>query len=443
MRKRSDDKWYYSFLPFNVSGGSTSPLIPLFVTEGLRGTLADVGMVSALSSAASVPGSILWGNLSDTTKQRKLFVLLGFGGLGLALFMMGISTSIASYFFANFLLGLLSTAAAPIGTVLILEVYKREEWAARLADFSRVGGMGWVTGLALGSIWLIVMQDASSVTPMRALFILAGTLSALSILLAMKWIPEPEIKVERRSVDLHLLDFPLIVYEKARYMPNRILHVLSLSATNISINNFPLRLRKYYVVVFLIFAGALCFYVALPIYLKSYVGISSGEVFLIYVASSAASTLSYRYSGSLVGRRGGKKVQKASILARMLLFPTFFLVTLLPLNQPGLVLAFLLLHAMVGIAWAGLSVAGSALVSNLCYKEFRAEGMGMYNATQGLAAIAGSIIGGFSAQLMGYLVTFLLASGMLLVAFLLLSFIDVETAPDEKAPKGNGVPTKV
>jgi len=443
MRKRSDDKWYYSFLPFNVSGGSTSPLIPLFVTEGLRGTLADVGMVSALSSAASVPGSILWGNLSDTTKQRKLFVLLGFGGLGLALFMMGISTSIASYLFANFLLGLLSTAAAPIGTVLILEVYKREEWATRLADFSRVGGLGWVTGLALGSIWLIVMQDASSVTPMRALFILAGTLSTLSILLAMKWIPEPESKVERRSVDLHLLDFPLIVYEKARYMPNRILHVLSLSATNISINNFPLRLRKYYVVVFLIFAGALCFYVALPIYLKSYVGISSGEVFLIYVASSAASTLSYRYSGSLVGRRGGKSVQKNSILARILLFPTFFLVTLLPLNQLGLVMAFLFLHAMVGIAWAGLSVAGSALVSNLCYKEFRAEGMGMYNATQGLAAIAGSIIGGFSAQLMGYLVTFLLASGMLLAAFLLLSFIDVETSPDEKTPKGNDAPDNV
>ncbi len=432
LNDRSDDQWYYSFLPYNMAGGSTSPLIPLFITEALRGTLADVGMVSAIASAASVPANIMWGNLSDTIKRRRLFVLLGFSGLALALFMMGVSTDISSYFFANFMLGLLSTAAAPIGTVLILEVFQRNEWAKRLGDFSRVGGIGWVIGLALGSVWLMLMTGEDQVTPMRALFIMAASLSVLSVLLAFKWIPEPEERIERRTVDLKLLQYPLVIFEKARYLPNRIVHVVSVSAGNLRLSCFPPALRRYYLVIFLLFTGSFSFYVVLPVFLNSYVGLSSSVVFAIYVASALLSALNYRRAGRIVSERGGKVVQNMSAFGRMMLFPSFFLMTLLPLGETALILGFLLLHALVGLCWAGLSVAGSSLVSNLSIKEFRAEGMGMYNAIQGLAAIAGSILGGVVAQFLGYLVTFLLASLFILAAILLLRRIDVETpAADE------------
>ena len=72
----------------------------------------------------------------------------------MALLMMGLAMNFYQYMMANFMLGLLSTAAAPVGTVLILESFKKEEWAKRLGDFSKVGGIGWVTGLVLGTIWL-------------------------------------------------------------------------------------------------------------------------------------------------------------------------------------------------------------------------------------------------------------------------------------------------
>jgi len=440
MTEKTEDKWYYSFLPFNVSGGSTSPLIPLFITEALGGTVGDVGMASAISSAASVPSNILWGNLSDTTKRRKIFVLLGFGGLALALFMMGVSTSIASYFFANFMLGLLSTAAAPIGTVLILEVFKREEWAKRLGDFSRVGGIGWVIGLVVGSVWLMLMTGPDQVTPMRALFILAASISALSILLALKWIPEPDKKIERSSLDLRVHDFPILMFEKARYLPNRVVHVVSVGASNLTYSNFPKSLRRYYMVVFFLFSGGLCFYIALPIFLRSYVGLPISLVFVIYVGSSLMAALTYRMVGRLVTEVGGKKVQSLAAGGRIILFPSFFLVTLIPMAEWTIVLVFVLLHALVGLCWAGLSVAGSAVVSNLSYKDFRAEGMGMYNATQGLASIAGSIIGGFIAQLFGFLPTFLVASGFLLIAILTLRKIDVDTPiSDIEGPKAKTV----
>lgn len=438
MTERTDDSWYYSFLPYNMAAGSTSPLIPLFFTEALKGSLAEVGLVSALASAASVPANIMWGNLSDTIKQRRLFILIGFGGMALALLMMGISTDIASYFFANFMLGLLSTAAPPIGTVLILEVFKKEEWAKRLGDFSRVGGIGWVMGLALGSIWLLMMTGADQATPMRALFILAATISALSVLLALKWIPEPERRIERRTIDLKLLQYPLVIFEKARYLPNRIVHVVNVSRGNLRFSSFPPALRRYYSVVFFLFMGSFSFYVVLPVFLKSYVGISSALVFAIYIASSLISALAYRHAGGLVARKGGKGIQKVTALGRMLLFPLFFLITLIPLDQTSIVVVFLILHGLIGLCWAGLSVAGSSLVSNLSYREFRAEGMGMYNATQGLAAIAGSIIGGILAQLFGYAITFGVASIFVAIGVILLTRIDVDTPTSEgDGPKAN------
>ena len=57
---KKDEKWYYTFLPYNIAGGSTNPIIPLFVTEGLKGTVAQVGIVSAITSLAAVPANILW-----------------------------------------------------------------------------------------------------------------------------------------------------------------------------------------------------------------------------------------------------------------------------------------------------------------------------------------------------------------------------------------------
>jgi len=57
----NEEKWYYSFLPNNMAGGATSPLIPLFASQVLGGTLTQVGLISTVSSLASVPSNILWG----------------------------------------------------------------------------------------------------------------------------------------------------------------------------------------------------------------------------------------------------------------------------------------------------------------------------------------------------------------------------------------------
>jgi len=433
---KKDEKWYYTFLPYNIAGGSTNPIIPLFVTEGLKGTVAQVGIVSAITSLAAVPANILWGNLSDTLQKRKPFIIMGFLGMGLALLLMGLSTSIPQYYLANFLLGLLAAAVAPVGTVLVLESFEKKDWAKHLGDFSKVGGLGWVVGLVIGTAWLMLLGGSDGENSTRALFLLAAVLCLVSTILAFRWVPEPTEKIRRECVDPE--DYGHVsmhIIEKARYLPQRVMFVAKISAKNLKLANFPANLRRYYIITFLAFAGFLSFYVAFPIFLSQYVGLSDVDIFIIYIASSVASVLTYALVGRLIGRIGGKQIQAVAFTSRIFIFPAFFLVTMLNLPFPALFAALLVLHALAGLCWAGISVSGNALVSRMSYRDFRTQSLGMYSSIQGVSAIFGSVLGGFIAEYYGYQTEFLLSSGFILAGLILLLSTNVDMVPgDEEGP---------
>ncbi|MBN1110116.1 MAG: MFS transporter, partial [Methanomassiliicoccales archaeon] len=330
--RNDEERWYYSFLPYNISAGGTNALVPLFITEGLRGTVAQVGIVNAAISLASVPGAVLWGNLSDTTRKRVPFVLMGFLGVAFSLLLMGFAQSMTEYYIANLIFGFMGAAIAPVGTVMVLECFPHKQWARRLGDFSRMGGLGWVLGLILGTTWLMLFPSEKQVISMRALFLLTGGLGFLSVFLGWYYMQEPSRSVHRRVLphfDLYLI--PSYLTEKLRYMPHRLLYVMEISSKTLSPTNFSRELKRYCGVVFLAFTGFLSFYVALPIYLSQYVGLSSAEVFAVYLSSSFISFVLYAQTGKLVDRFGGRRVQVSAFAFRTVLFPIFFMITLFPL----------------------------------------------------------------------------------------------------------------
>ncbi|MGD1060691.1 MAG: MFS transporter [Methanomassiliicoccales archaeon] len=435
-KKQRDDRWYYSFLPYNVAGGSTSPLIPLFITEGLGGTVGQVGIVSAITSIATVPANIIWGNLSDTTKRRKVFVLIGFIGLAVALLMMGLSPDIHFYYLANFVQGAIAAAVAPVGTVLVLESFAKEEWAKRIGDFSRVGGIGWVGGLVLGTIWLGMADSVGGeVMAMRALFVVASGMAVVSVILAIKWVPESRKKIDREDL-AGASKIPMISFERGRYAPSKILHIVKLGAKNLRPRNFPGNLKVYYVMVFMAWTGFLTFYVGLPIFLSSQIGLSVPEVFIVYIASSITSALFYSRAGRWTSAVGGKRIQVIAFTGRIILFPSFFLVTLVNLPLGALLVVMCVLHALIGMCWAMLSVAGNHIVSSMSYCDFRTESLGMYNSIIGIGSIAGSLIGGLIASLYGFFDTFAVASTFVVAALLLLLWLNVEKV-DCVEPRAN------
>ncbi len=97
--------WFYSFLPNKIGNGSTISLTAIYITEILGGSVADVGVVSSLTSAATVPSAAFWGWLSDRIGSRKLFLILGFLGFGLPTLLMGFSHTVGQFLLLSVLVG--------------------------------------------------------------------------------------------------------------------------------------------------------------------------------------------------------------------------------------------------------------------------------------------------------------------------------------------------
>ncbi|HQN76489.1 MAG TPA: MFS transporter, partial [Methanomassiliicoccales archaeon] len=243
---------------------------------------------------------------------------------------------------------------------------------------------------------------------------------------------EPLEKLSRQQLPpMELLKVPSYLMEKLRFMPQRLHYVVEMSQKNLRLRNFPSNLKRYFAVVFLAFTGFLCFYVALPTYLTRQVGMSGAEVFAVYLASSFISALMYSRAGKLVERYGGRKIQALAFGLRALIFPSFFLVTLLPLHLSGVFVLICALSGLAGMCWALLAVAGDSLVARMSYRSFRSQSMGMYSSVRGISTIIGSLFGGLVAQYFGYEALFLLSSLFIICALLLLFSTNVEGTADD------------
>ena len=293
-------------------------------------------------------------------------------------------------------------------SLLVMESAKKEDWPSRLATFSRMGGIGWILGLSLGAMWLSGAIPLTGPDPMRSLLAVAGALALLSAVLAWRWIEEPAERVDRA----HLRDVVDVHWriERLRFLPSRLIHYVDVR----NHGDGHRGVRTYLLASFLIFCGFTSFYAFFPIFLSQVAGLSSAQVFLVYIASQTASATAYARVGRWIHDRGSRRMQAYAAAARAILFPSFFLIALVPLGPTVRFVALLALHAIVGLCWAVINVSGSLLMSQLSPPATRGRALGAYNAVQGFGAIAGPLVGGFTAHLAGFAAGFALASAFIL-----------------------------
>ncbi|OGS45684.1 MAG: hypothetical protein A3K66_03425 [Euryarchaeota archaeon RBG_16_67_27] len=418
MSQANGSRWFYSFVPHGMAGGATSTLIPLFA-YALGGNLADVGIIAAATSIASVPAFLLWGLLSDRIGRRRVFLLVGFLGSGLSFALMALCGTMSQFYLANLLIGFLGAASGPVSAVLVMETSERKKWPSKLAFLSRLSGVGWVVGLALGVAWLTIGPVlVGELGAMRALFVIGAALGLLSGILAASWLAEPTVRVERR--DVHLVDIHFRV-ERVKYLPMRLLHYVDPRNHRGSRVRLARPLRTYLLSVFLLFGGFTAFYGFFPIFLKEAYALTSPQVFVVFIASQVTSAAFYPRVGRWVSDHGGRRVQLYASLGRAVLFPSFFLVALAPLPWEARFATALALHAGVGLCWAMINVAGSTLVSRLAPDGARAQALGAFNSMQGFGSILGPLVGGFVAQGLGYAGAFASSAAFILAGAVILA----------------------
>lgn len=417
--------WFYSFFLANITNGGTAPLIPLFLVVAFSGTLLQVGLVTAATSIASIPAFIIWGNLSDHLHRRKLFIVEGIAGLAVSMAIMWLSVDFAMFLAANFLLGLLYAASAPAGTALLIERTPKEQWSTYLGRFSKLGGAGYLLGLVAGGIWFSTLS--SDATSMRLFFAFATFIAVLGSIAAVLLVKEGDGSHSQKH-GMHWSSaavIPLHISERAKYMPSRIGAVIRLAGRDRNERKeISSRLWLYYAVTMLFSTGFTAFYAVFPTFLSSYRGGHSGigesAIFLVYIGSSLAATLTYGRVSAMARRSGEGRLQAYAASARSIMIPGFFLAGLFAATPIEAVGAMLLLNSIMGFCWAIISVTGQSMVAAMAGPHARGEAIGLYNASTGVGAIVGAIAGGYLAQTAGYLGDFLICSLSIVTGVVLL-----------------------
>jgi len=426
VRRGGGERWYYVFFPSKLAGGASSPLIPLFVLLVLHLGVASVTVAVVSVSVATVPGYILWGDYTDKERKRKQPIVLGMAVTTLALGIMALSPDLLTFVLGNVIYGFFLAATVPSSTMLIMEKTPKDRWGAAIGLFTKVSGVGWMLGMALGTVYFLVAPAFISIElAMRLFFGICTVMSAVSWALAQAWIEEPEVRLERRWFFKDATMLRGWVFEKARHIPSVMLYVFSPRIIRKARRFFPgwgRDLDMYLLASFILFFGIQVFYVPFPVMLASELQLDSSRIFVVYLVGSLTAAAMYAWAGREVDKLGNRESQLIAWGARAAIFPSFAVcLVLMSWGHPTLAFAAVLgLSASMGTFYSIVSVAGTTTATELVPEYIMGEAVGAYNAIIGVGMIFGGLAGGAIAAGAGYYAVAFTAGVLTVVAVAIL-----------------------
>ncbi len=407
----SDNRWFYSYLFSSMASGVTNPMIPLFVVLYLKSNVFYVGLASAISSAASVPALILWGNLSDAISKRKIFVLIGFFGGFASLLMIVFVHTVYQFMGILILFQVVAMASVPVSTIMILESNTIEKWAGMISRFNMVSGIGSVLGLATGIAFITVDSDPIY---LPYVYILSSIIYLVSAILAIFVIKEPSRILNRNRLGgIHT--FRLL--EKTRYFPSSLIHFMAVpfhrNGEKLSGN------LKFFLfsTAFLMF-GFQMFFVPFPVMVIKF-DASTLDIFVMYMLNSLLSTISFIYAGRFVNRFGGKFSLVVSIVARIMVFGLASLIPVLLFGISALLVS-ITVYALLGGVWSIISVSQVNYVSKNAGQKNRGKAVGWYNSLLGVGQIFGGLASGYVSVILGYSMDFIISSIVITIGLVMI-----------------------
>jgi len=429
--------WFYAYLPTNMAGGCFDSLLPVFIVLALGGSVGDVAAVSVAASLTAVPSLVFWGNISDSMKWRKHFIVMGFLGRSIAYTVMGMSVGTGQLLFANILMGLLASASTPAMSILILESFSKDVWSEKIGLFNKVAGIGNIMGIALGSLWIAFTPDIFGIeVSLRMLFIMNAVLSLVGTWLAFILVMEPEEKLSRETFYEHILQIIKWTQDRARYLPEKMHHTFSwghVSNVMDSVSKGNSFIMWFLVATFIYNIGAVGFFTIAPVFLVGELNMSGTLIFVLAFIQAVASTLLFKYFGRFSDRGNKPHLLFMSKGARTLIFGFYVLAIPLVAFSEALAVAFLIaLHIAMGVTWAVIADTQLPIAVSGGSDEHKGSHAGVFNAVVGLGAIAGGCVGGISATCMGFGPSILICALLVLVSAAIVKFAVQPRAPESE-----------
>lgn len=420
------ERWYLAFFFSKLAGGASAPLVPLFVISVLGGGVGAVSLAVVSVSVATVPAFILWGELTDRTMRRRLPLVIGMAMTAFAFVLMALSDGLGPFIAGNVMFGFFLAATVPTSTVLIMEHNPEPEWGKAVGRFTRMSGIGWMAGMAMGAIWFAIVPHFMGVVPaMRTFVLLCGVFSAIAFAMAMAWIEEPRAHYGRRWLADDLVTFRTWTFERARHIPSKLVftgrpHVIRKARAFLP--GWGRDLDLYLASTFVLFVGVQVFYVPFPVMLSEEMALGSSQIFVVYLASALAAAAMYAWAGREVDKLGNRRAQVLAWGGRAVIFPAFALALMVAhqgLDVAGFGLV-LVLNGLLGALFSIVSVAGITTALDLSPRRGKGEAVGAYNSVMGMGMIVGGLMGGLIASTAGYQVLALTTGVLSVVAVLIL-----------------------
>lgn len=153
-------------------------------------------------------------------------------------------------------------------------------------------------------------------------------------------------------------------------------------------------------------------YSVMSLYIRDDLGASYTQIGLVYMVGSGSGALIAPFAGRVSDRIGRRPVLLLSMIGFTAAFALYAFI--------GNYVEAFFVQALEGAAWAALGVSAYAFIADITPAEERGWAMGVYGRAWYVGWIAGPLLGGYLAEHVGFRLTFLAGSCLILMGLALI-----------------------
>lgn len=367
-------------------------LLPLMMAE-ISHNLSTVAYVMGVYNLGILT-SPLWGVLAERLELHRILFFVAFALAAAAIAVFPFLHGIGGWMAAAFVLGAGTAGAGTMASLFIVDFAPREEWEPRIGLLQSFNGAGQVIGLLLAGIFSHGQFDGG--------LWLAAALLMPALMLGGVGLPVGRVK---RGPDEHphrLLDVRALAAFPRVGVVSGIgfhFHHFNLHGLSHALDILGTPFGRFILSWFLWELGVSGFFTYFPLMLEHSYGVNTHLSAVLYASGAAVGIAVFVLASGWVARFGGRIVFQAGLAMRLTGFVLLLLPYLLPVAPRWVFAAAGFVLLVLG--WPLLSVAGTSLAARLApFSEGAA--MGLFNASQALAAVIGTFASGPLIAAMGY-----------------------------------------
>lgn len=376
------------------------PLLPFFLTRVLGAGAVSLGLVEGAAEAASSILKILSGRIADRSRAKRPLVLFGYGVSSIARPFIALTTSWTQVFTVR-VLDRVGKGVRTAPRDAMLAAWTTPTTRGKVYGFHRgMDHLGAVIGPALASLFLFFYPDRY-----RTLFALTIIPGAIAVILIFLVPEEGQVRLKADATAPKPPDPNFVASGFSRTVDGRTSSVL------------PPEFTRFMFVLALFTLG------------------NSTDAFLLLKLTDAAGSAKWiplmwaalhlvKASVSVAGGSWSDRIGRRAVIAiGWVVYAAVYAGFAASHSLPALFAWFLLYGFYFGFAEG----TEKALVADLAPVERRGLAFGVYNAVQGLGALAASVLFGVIWKMYGAPTAFGLGAGLALAATALL-FVCVRPA---------------